>query len=65
MNTSGANIFNDGYVQQYFGPDSLMEYDTVNDITDSQDTSGEEIAQEENESGYHNRRSGEYDRQFF
>lgn len=28
-----------------------MEYDTVNDITDSQDTSGEEIAQEENESG--------------
>ena len=33
------------------GPDSLMEYDTVNDITDSQDTSGEEIAQEENESG--------------
>ena len=46
-----SNIFNDGYVQQYFGPDSLMEYDTVNDITDSQDTSGEEIAQEENESG--------------
>lgn len=44
-----SNIFNDGYVQQYFGPDSLMEYDTVNDITDSQDTSGEEIAQEENE----------------
>lgn len=36
-----SNIFNDGYVQQYFGPDSLMEYDTVNDITDSQDTSGE------------------------
>lgn len=24
-----SNIFNDGYVQQYFGPDSLMEYDTV------------------------------------
>ncbi len=46
-----SNIFNDGYVQQYFGPDSLMEYDTVNDITDSQDTSGEKIAQEENESG--------------
>ena len=35
-----SNIFNDGYVQQYFGPDSLMEYDTVYDITDSQDTSG-------------------------
>ena len=46
-----SNIFNDGYVQQYFGPDSLMEYDTVNDITDSQDTSGEKIEQEENESG--------------
>jgi hypothetical protein len=38
-------------VQQYFGPDSLMEYDTVYDITDSQDTSGEKIEQEENESG--------------
>lgn len=46
-----SNIFNDGYVQQYFGPDSLMEYDTVYDITDSQDTSGEKIEQEENESG--------------
>ena len=43
-----SNIFNDGYVQQYFGPDSLMEYDTIYDITDSQDTSGEEIAQKEN-----------------
>ena len=28
-----------------------MEYDTVYDITDSQDTSGEKIEQEENESG--------------